>query len=383
MRVTTLCFYLLSFSLALISIICKYTLVDKDYIQFYFYILKGDSIMQKIIVPAAKCIPGMITASPIIDLKTGTTIMAANQELTPSNINNILNFVHTDIWVYLDSFEKVWGLSQETIERYLKYSNALISVVKGLDSGEAHSVNNFESLCNNLTTDFKSNHSLLGCTNLLQQIDYNTYNHSINVAFISLLICRWCNLDESITNCAIQAGLLHDIGLLNLSFNPFETKEPWTDEQRCEYQKHSIYGYNLVSKFKDLDPMISEAILAHHEHCDGTGFPVRISAPYINQLAKVLALAETYETLISKDHIFNVLKALLVDHITEFDPKLLLTFCTYIANYYIGTFVILNNGLIGEVVFINQNCVYRPIVKANDQFINLYEDPSIEIVSIQ
>ena len=34
--------------------------------------------MQKIIVPASKCIPGMITAGPVIDLKTGTTIVAAD-----------------------------------------------------------------------------------------------------------------------------------------------------------------------------------------------------------------------------------------------------------------------------------------------------------------
>lgn len=339
--------------------------------------------MQKIIIPVSKCIPGMITASPIIDLKTGTTIVAANQELTPNNIKNILNFIHTDIWVYLDSFEKVWNLSEETIESYTKYSNALISIIKGLDSIELHAIKDFDDLCTNLPLDFSSNHSLLGCTNLIQQLDYNTYNHSLNVAFIALLICRWCNFDDNFTMNAIKAGLLHDIGMINLSFNPFDTKEPWTGDQKTEYEKHPIYSYNIVSKLPDLDPMISKAILAHHEHCDGTGFPVHISSPYINQLGKVLALADRYETLRCKSHIFNVLKTLLVDHITEFDPKLLLTFCAYIATYYVGTFVILNNGLIGEVVFINPSCVYRPIVKINDQFINLYEDSSIEIVAIQ
>ncbi|MBE6022947.1 MAG: HD domain-containing protein [Cellulosilyticum sp.] len=339
--------------------------------------------MQKIIVPASKCIPGMITAGPIIDLKTGTTIVATNQELTPSHIKSILNFVHTDIWVYLDSSDKVWGLSEETIESYKKYSDALISIVKGLDSINVNAIKDFEGLCSSLPLDFSANHSLVGCTNLIQELDYNTYNHSLNVAFISLLICRWCNFDDEFTTHAIKAGLLHDIGLINLSFNPFETKEPWSPEQISEYEKHPIYSYNIVNKLSDLDPMISKAILAHHEHCDGTGFPIRISAPYINQLGKVLALADRFDTLRSKAHIFSVLKMLLVDHITEFDPKLLLTFCTYIATYYVGSFVILNNGLIGEVVFINPTCVYRPIVKINDTFINLYEDSSIEIVALK
>lgn len=176
---------------------------------------------------------------------------------------------------------------------------------------------------------------------------------------------------------------MHDIGILSLSFNPYDTAEPWSEEQKAEYEKHPIYSYNMVTKLKDLDPMISKAILAHHERCDGSGFPVHISAPYINKLGKVLALADYYDTLRSKTHIFEVLRTLMVDHIAEFDPKLLLTFCTYIATYYVGTFVILNNGLIAEVVFINPTCIYRPIVKINDQFINLYDDASIEIVAIK
>ena len=339
--------------------------------------------MKKIIIPASKCIPGMVTAAPVIDLKTGSTIIAADQELSSSQIKNILNFIHTDIWVYLDSSDKVWGLPSETIKNYQKYSNALISVVKGLNEGTPNAILDFEDFSNSLPTEFKANHSLLGCTHLIEELDYNTYNHSLNVSFISLLICRWCHFDEHFTDCAIKAGLLHDIGILNLSFNPFDTKEPWTEEQKAEYEKHPIYSYNMVSKLKDLDPMISKAILAHHERCDGSGFPVHISAPYINQLGKVLALADLYETLRSKTHIFEILRTLLVDHIAEFDPKLLLTFCTYIATYYVGTFVILNNGLIAEVVFINPNCVYRPIVKINDEFINLYEDLSVEIVAIK
>lgn len=339
--------------------------------------------MQKIIVPVSKCIPGMITAGPIIDLKTGTTIVASDQELTPNSIKNILNFIHTDIWVYLDSFDKVWHLPEKTIESYKKYSETLISVVKGLESNNLNAISDFESFCDNIPVEFKANYSLLGCTNLMAQLDYNTYNHSLNVAFIALLICRWCHFDDHFTTCAIKAGLLHDIGIINLSFNPFNTKEPWTPDQISEYKQHPIFSYNVVSKLKDLDPMISKAILAHHERCDGTGFPVHLSSPYINQLGKVIALADQYELLHSKSHIFNVLKTLLVDHLTEFDPKLLFTFCSCVAMYYVGTFVILSNGLIAEVVFINPNCLYRPIVKINDRFINLYEEPSIEIVAIK
>ena len=339
--------------------------------------------MKKIVIPSSKCIPGMITAEPIIDLKTGTVIVAANQELLPSTIQNVLNFVHTDIWVYLDSFNKVWNLSDETLENYQKYSDALVSVIKGLDSNNLNAISDFEDFCTNLPIDFKANYSLLGCTNLIEQLDYNTYNHSLNVAFIALLICRLNDFDSDFSACAIKAGLLHDIGMLNLSFNPFETPTPWTPEQQSEYEKHPIYSYNLISKLKDLDPAIGKAVLAHHERCNSSGFPLRLSAPYISKLAKVLALADAYELLRNESHIFNVLKTLLVEQTDAFDPQLVFTICAYVATYFVGTYVVLSDGSIAEVVFINPVCVYRPIVKINDQFINLYDTPSLEIVSIK
>lgn len=341
--------------------------------------------MQKIIVPVSKCIPGMITAGPIIDLKNGTTIIGPNQKLTSEHIKNMKHFIHTDIWIYLDSFNKVWNLPIETIENYKKYSNALMTVINQLDQKDTSplDIGDFEALCQGLPADFTANYSLLGCTNLIEQLDCNTYNHSLNVAFISMLICRWCHLDDHLMTSAIKAGLLHDIGLLNLSFDPFDVSITRDATMQAEYEKHPIFSYNIVSKLKDLDPIIPKAILAHHEHCDGSGFPIRISSPYINLLGKILGIADTYDLLRHKHHIFHTLKILLLDLLPQFDPKLLLTFCSNIATYYIGTFVILNTEEIGEVVFINPHCPYRPIIKINDRFIDLYEHHEIDIIAIK
>lgn len=339
--------------------------------------------MEKIIVPVSKCIPGMMTANPVIDLKTGTTILQTYQILTPENIKNIQNFIHTDIWVFLDSFDKVWHLPSETIDAYKKYTETLMSIITNMDTQNIKDITEFDQYCQEIPMAFQNNYSLIGCTHLIEQLDYNTYNHSLNVAFISMLICRWCNFDDHFTSAAIKAGLLHDIGMINLSFDPYTSKDTWTEEQRTEYEKHPIYSYNIVSKIKDLDSSIPKAILAHHERCDGSGFPVHISAPYINLLGKVLGLADAYELLRHETHIFNVLRTLLLDKLTQYEPKLLLTFCSYLATYYIGTYVILNTGDIGEVVYINPQCVYRPIIKMNDQFINLFEDSSLEIVAVK
>lgn len=341
--------------------------------------------MQKIILPITKCIPGMITAQPIVDLKTGTTIIGQNQILTEDFLNNLPNFIYNDIWVYLDSFTKVWNLPEETIENYKKYSKVLSLVLGNLDHSNAtHSILNlddFEQLCTQLTLDFKQNYSLLGCTNLIAQLDYTTYTHSLNVAFLGVLICRWCNLGTNMEDLVIKTGLLHDIGMINLPTNSY--KGEMTADEISEYEKHPIYGYNITSKIKELSPEVSKAILAHHENCNGTGFPLRLSSPYISKLAKVIALADAYDRLHSEHHIFETLRILLEDQLTDFDPELLFTFCNTIANYYIGVFVKLNNGEIGEVVFINPKCIYKPIIKINKRYIDLYMEHGFYITDIE
>lgn len=343
---------------------------------------KRDS-MQKIILPTSKCIPGMVTAQPVVDMQTGATILGQNQELTKESLENINKFIHTDIWVYLDSFNKVWNLPPETIENYKKYSTALSSVLGSMNPPNDASAMEFEEVYTHISSEFTQNYSLLGCTNLIKQLDYNTYSHSLNVAFLSTLICRWTRMDKEVSANATKAALLHDIGAINLSFDMINKTEGLTYDEITEYEKHPIYSYNIVSKMHDLHPSIAKGILAHHERCDGTGFPVKLTAPYINDIAKIISIADTYEILRKKYHIFDTLKILLTDDLTKFDPNMLLTFCNHIANYYIGVFVTLSTGEIGEVVFINPKCIYRPIVKINAKFINLYEEPSISIVNIE
>lgn len=341
--------------------------------------------MQKIILPISKCIPGMITAQPIVDLNTGTTIIGQNQVLTEEFLNNLPNFIYNDIWVYLDSFTKIWQLPEETIDNYRKYSLALQTVLGNLQDPtqvpEEIQLEDFHKLCAQLSLDFHTNHSLLGCTNLMAQLDYSTYAHSLNVAFLGILICRWCNLGAKMESLALQAGLLHDIGKLNLPFLSNTTQ--MTPDEIAEYEKHPIYGYNITSKMKNLSPEISKAILAHHENCNGTGFPLHLSSNYISKLTKIISLADTYDTLHSQYHIFETLRILLEDKLTDFDPTLLFTFCNTIANYYIGVFVKLNTGEIGEVIFIHPKCVYKPIVKINNRYIDLFIEKHIYIIDIQ
>ncbi len=338
--------------------------------------------MQKIILPISKCIPGMITAQPIVNLQTGTVIVGQNQILTESTLDMIQNFIHTDIWIYLDSFNKVWNLPSQTIENYRRYGNALKTVLGNSKDGDSVNMEALENICESLPLDFNKNHILIGCTNLMKSLEEDLYAHSMNVTFISILIAKWIKLDSEEFPNLIKAALLHDIGCINLPFNPMKENETFDANMQAEYERHPIYSFNIVSRIKDIDPSIAKAILAHHEKSDGSGFPLKITAPQISLMAKIIALADQYELLRNKYHIFDTLKILQTEMISKFDTHMLLTFCETIANYYVGVYVTLSTGDIGEVVFINTTNLYRPLVKVKNKYIDLMDWPSINIVSV-
>lgn len=339
--------------------------------------------MQKIIIPTSKCIPGMKTAQPIVDLFTGVTIIGKDQLLTEELIERIQKFIHTDIWVYLDSTDSVWHLPKEVIENYKQYSTKLEEVFGNISQNQPPTVSELEVFCSGICEDFTQNHTLLGCTNLMKELDYTTYRHCMNVAFLSMLICRWTKQPKEIIKSVLKAALLHDIGLINLPIGIEDNEERLTEEERIEYEKHAIYSYNISEKVQGLDQLVKQAILMHHEYCDGTGFPLRLTGDKIPLIAKIITIADTYERLHIKYHVFETLKQLSQERITQFDTDMVLTFCNNVANYYIGSFVTLNTGEIGEVVFINAKAFHRPMIKINNKFINLLTQTKYYIVSVE
>ena len=92
-----------------------------------------------------------------------------------------------------------------------------------------------------------------------------------------------------------------------------------------------MYGYELV-KNKDLDQSIKQAVLTHHEHADGTGFPLSVNNKSINPIARVIAIADVYDTMLMKEigfrklSPFEVLIQLSETQSKNFDPVALLTF---------------------------------------------------------
>lgn len=193
---------------------------------------------------------------------------------------------------------------------------------------------------------------------------------------------RWRAYSEQRLEQLVLAGLLHDVGKIDLTIALKERDMDGSLRERLAYKRHPIFGYEKLAQFNELDNEVLKAVLTHHERCDGSGFPLSLREDKISDIAKIIGLADTYDELRQKEHIFNVIKELRSTQLRAFEVDLLLEFCNNIMNYYIGNHVLLSSGEIAEIYAIQPQSVYRPIVKVNDKLIDLYVQSQIDIVKV-
>ena len=68
------------------------------------------------------------------------------------------------------------------------------------------------------------------------------------------------------------AGSLHDIGKIILDEKLLRKEGPLTEQERREMEKHPVVGYRILNSFENT-MNLAEAVLAHHEKCDGSVTP--------------------------------------------------------------------------------------------------------------
>ena len=153
------------------------------------------------------------------------------------------------------------------------------------------------------------------------------------------------------------------------------------------YTKHAVFGYNLL-KDKNIDIKVKQAVLTHHERQDGSGFPLKVTKENINYISRIIAIADTYDTMIMVEEgvktrsPFWLLKHLEDTGYQKYDSNMLMTFISHVTNNFIRHKVRLSNGLIGQIVLINKFNLTRPLVQIGNSFIDLSVRKDIGIQEI-
>ena len=169
--------------------------------------------------------------------------------------------------------------------------------------------------------------------------DTYTRGHSDRVSEYSVLIGKKLNLSEDELKTLQIGGLFHDIGKIGIPDSILLKDSKLTDEEYSEIKNHPSIGAHILSSasiFQNMVPIVKH----HHERYDGNGYPSRLSGDSIPYLARITAIADSFDAMTSKRTYRNslpidiVTAEIIKNRGTQFDPKIADVFLDILDNNY-------------------------------------------------
>jgi len=152
-----------------------------------------------------------------------------------------------------------------------------------------------------LYTDLKTMFTsfLTTLTATLDARDPYTRGHSERVSKYSMMIGRAINLPSEKLEVLERAALLHDIGKIGIRDHILLKESPLDNDEYAIMKTHASIGYKIL---QDIQPayLVKDLCLGaayHHERFDGRGYPYGIKEADIPLIARIIAVADTFDAM--------------------------------------------------------------------------------------
>lgn len=212
------------------------------------------------------------------------------------------------------------------------------------------------------------------------------HTHAINVMLLSMMIGRSQQWGEKALGELGLGALFHDVGLLRVpDAARLKPDSQWSVSDRSAMEDHVAHGIALMRDIPEFPPAAQAAMAMHHEHWDGSGYPLKLAGSKIPLPARHVALANRYDELCHPHSLAGgitpaeALARMFKIENAWFDPELLTRFIKAMGIYPPGSLVELSNGAIGLVCGINRDHTMRPLVMVWQDGTHPDEAPIIDL----
>jgi len=210
------------------------------------------------------------------------------------------------------------------------------------------------------------------CIRLLSEVAGDKASaHAVNVTVLSLLLGKTFGLSQEDMQDLGVGAMLHDVGKLDLPERLRHREDHFSPSEALYYQEHVAHGASHARRM-GLSEGAQRVVEQHHEHADGTGFPLRLSSDRMTVGARIVALVNRYDNLCNP----NVPSRALTPHEslsllfaqgkTKFDAAIMGAFIKMMGVYPPGSAVQLTDERFAIVVAVNSNRPLKPRVLVHD-----------------
>jgi len=201
----------------------------------------------------------------------------------------------------------------------------------------------------------------------IRRHDEHLYQHALRAAVWAAVFGRHLGLYEDTLENLVVGVLLCDVGYSRLPVDILtaDASDATSEELR---RRHVEYGVEILRGMRDLHPQVFDIVACHHERHDGSGYPRRLKGERIPLLARVAAIADYFEDLLSpRDAAAALSPSEAITRIyhlrdTAFQGPLLDQFIQAVGIYPVGTLVELTSAEVGVIVSQDYERRLRPQV---------------------
>lgn len=258
-------------------------------------------------------------------------------------------------------------------------------------------VSGLKAISQMIIEEITSNHQLMINMVDIKNLDNYTYEHSLNVAIMSLIVGIEMKMGHKDLSQLFLGALLHDVGKSMLPKEIVTKKETYTIEEIELIKSHTTLGYDYLKENYAFQNGCKMAVLQHHERYDGTGYPRGLKGDVIHKFAKIIAVSDAYDAMTSDTYQSRALppnealEYIMGSSGSHFDHEIATIFTRKVVPYPEGTIVKLSDESFGVVTMVNINFPMRPVVRILEKnkpteamrVIDLMVDTNITILGVQ
>lgn len=354
-------------------------------------------------VNTSDLVPGMVTAEDVYNFNN-QLILPRGIILTDSTITKLAFYSVLTLYVedqlvvqsaqtddYTTSYTDRLKRSPEFTRFHKEFENDVDSFRGAMndviEKGSPLDVNKLMNHTLNILDLAATTPNVFDMLHCMREYDDETYVHSMNVALICNIFARWLRMSEEEIAKATTSGLLHDIGKIKIPDSILKKPDKLTKQEFNIIKRHPQEGYRLLLDSK-LDEDVLNAVLMHHERCDGSGYPFGLMANQIGTYAKMVAIADVYDATTSARVYrgplcpFSAISIFEDEGLQKYDHRFIMTFLENVVNTYLLNNVRLTNGTVGTVVFIHKDKLSSPTIRTAGGFVDLSTQSNLQIEAL-
>lgn len=245
-----------------------------------------------------------------------------------------------------------FGRAKRTINNALKVvSRTFIEMRLGKTIGSYRLEPMLASIYESVQSNLYAFNGLLRCQGTCEPV----YRHSLAVSALMIAFASHLKFPSARVKEAGMAGLLMDVGAGQLAVDLATVNGDYTRLRQELREQHVMHGYAFLKAAGDVSDDVLRAVLHHHERLDGSGYPQRLTGSVIDELGRMAAICDTYDTMIAggepaerMDPAQAIVQ--MQEQPEKFDARLLARFVETVGVYPIGAFVRLRSQRLAMVV---------------------------------